>query len=125
MKVYVISDGCIDDRHVVGVTLDENQAARICDYNNEHGSRGYCDYEEYDVDEFRQFARGYLPYRVIYNGHEYFAKETSLDIFTPNRIFKRKTRGEIVCNVWARHSEEAKQLAERLIHDGVQGFGTC
>lgn len=59
-----------------------------------------------------------LPYRVFYDGHKYFAKEAHPECFTPNRIFRSKYHGIISCNVWARHSEEAIQEAERLIKEG-------
>ena len=57
MKVYVITDGCYSDYHIVAVTLDEDNAKRFVD-------AGLGDIEEFETDECI-LPKGMLPYRVV------------------------------------------------------------
>lgn len=66
MLVYVIETGQYSDRHVVGVTDNEEKAKQICDAIN--GSRGIFNssttYAAYDTDQFQTQK---LRYTVDFN----------------------------------------------------------
>ena len=54
MKVYVITSGCYSDYKIRAVSLDRNEAEKICaTFNNKVVRRGYgdiCEIEEYDTE---------------------------------------------------------------------------
>ena len=53
MKIYVITEGCYSDYHIVGVATDREMAKKIQKYiNGEKWS--YAEIEEYDTEEWKQ-----------------------------------------------------------------------
>ena len=57
MKVYVITSGCYSEYRIRAVSLDRNEAEKICaTFNNEVIWRGYghmCKIEEYDTEDVK------------------------------------------------------------------------
>lgn len=75
MKVYVIEKGEYSDRHVIGVTLDEEKAKYVVETSNEKarnswvlGSGDY-DYTEFEMDKFDElynlYKNDYKMFQVI------------------------------------------------------------
>ena len=74
MKVYVIEKGEYSDRHVIGVTLDEEKAKYVVEEGNNRVSKNfwYCStdyaYTEFEMDKFDElynlYKNNYKLFRV-------------------------------------------------------------
>lgn len=69
MKVYVIQEGCYSDRHIVGVTLNENIAEAYLKIHNTGDWYDDCNIEEYEllddvniITEADSFVKQYIIY---------------------------------------------------------------
>lgn len=79
MKVYVIEKGEYSDRHVIGVTLDEEKAKYVVEEGNNRARKSfwYCsndyDYTEFEMDKFDEL------YNLYKNNYKMFRVEKDLE----------------------------------------------
>lgn len=74
MKVYVIEKGEYSDRHVIGVTLDEEKAKYVVEEGNNRASKNFWwagndfGYTEFEMDKFDElynlYKNNYKLFRV-------------------------------------------------------------
>lgn len=82
MKVYVIEKGEYSDRHVIGVTLDEEKAKYVVEEGNNRVSKNfwYCSndygYTEFEIDKFDEL------YNLYKNNYKMFRVEKELNTKT-------------------------------------------
>lgn len=72
MKIYVIEKGCYSDRHVVGVTENEDNAKRVCNAID-------ADYGIYDTNQFETCSL--LRYEVQLFGNYINVEYDDYDIY--------------------------------------------
>ena len=78
MKVYVIEKGEYSDRHVIGVTLDEEKAKYVVEEGNNRASKNFwwaCNdfgYTEFEMDKFDEL------YNLYKNNYKLFRVEKDL-----------------------------------------------
>ena len=78
MKVYVIEKGEYSDRHVIGVTLDEEKAKYVVEEGNNKVGKNFwwCsndyDYTEFEIDKFDEL------YNLYKNDYKMFRVEKDL-----------------------------------------------
>lgn len=63
MKVYVLTEGCYSDYHIVGVTLSKEKAEEYKEtVSNSGWYGGVNEIEEYDTDALDSIPKGYRLY---------------------------------------------------------------
>lgn len=112
MKVYVIMKGEYSDRHVVGVTIDEEKAEKIADAVSDRGGYGYGDARvvEYDTDEFETMRIRYTA--TWYEDGEWVVESDThgeYATYTENCILFRNTY-----LVYAENREQALKIAQDM-----------
>ena len=109
MKVYVLTDGCYSDYHIIAVTIDEDNAKRFAD-------AGLGEIEEYETDEC-VLPKGMLPYIVVIDPSGDVCSCYVNEFFFESSYEKDLKGGKLVSNgnfVWsgfARDKDHAIKIA--------------
>lgn len=109
MKVYLVTEGCYSDYHVIGVTTDESKA-------KENAERFSADVEEYDTDAFDKIPKGYAPYVCYKDVHDNTFKayiNTFID-HTVYNSFSFDRFGNATIYVVAKDNDHAVKVASEL-----------
>lgn len=68
MKVYVLTEGCYSDYHIIGVTLDEKQAKIAADaLSNEYFTVNCEEFETNDINDINVIKSGWNLWEVYFD----------------------------------------------------------
>ena len=109
MNVYVITNGCYSDYHIVAVTIDKDNAKRFVD-------AGLGEIEEFETDTCI-LPQGMLPYRVVIDNcgcvwschvSEFFFEDLDED---DHKGGKMMPNGNFIWSGFARDKDHAIKIA--------------
>lgn len=129
MKVYVITSGKYSDYHIDAISLDKDEAYRICaTLNNNRPADMYCDVEEYDTEGVKVISQDEIKKRfemcVEYkSGEERWFDEEGLVTENVNNISVKRYAGSDKIEINATLPRETTEdKARKIMFDRIAKF---
>lgn len=114
MKVYILTEGCYSDYHIIGVTLNEEQAKIAADaLSNEHF---IVNCEEFETDDINVIKSGWNLWEVYFDEKTHAITRIYQSKYPDCLGTVRLTCGETFCvEVYAEDKEHAiKSASDKL-----------
>lgn len=114
MKVYVLTEGCYSDYHIIGITLDEEQAKIAADALSNRHCTVNC--EEFETDDINFIKPGWHLWYIYFDKKTHAITRTYRSDYPDRLNTVWLTRDKIWCvEVYAEDEEHAiKSASDKL-----------